>query len=295
MTWDGNHDYKKREDYTDQEWKKMGASENLAALRYWGQDQNHGNAQGGNKDWLKYQEGGGDQARMWMDLSQGEQRDYQAKHGDNAEEHYSRANAGNFWTNHDTDNLKDWSEEAYFDNLPEYMKERYDTSKKGHYTYDDSPGHQYTVGQGRREADAYQTKQQEAYERANSYSNDDSGDDGDDGSNDPPPTTEPDVPLTDEQEEQQKHAQFAQGVTDRAKDNAAPRVDTAEVRSKTDKRSQYLRDQATLHGVNIWGDRDHKNSPRPSFVLPDSAEKPDAPDFQSMYEQTLSQLKQYQL
>ncbi len=169
MTWNGVHDYKKLEDYTDQEWKKMGWDA-IDAERYWGKNYNYHNRDGGDKDWMKYEQGGGDKVRMWMDLGLGEQRDYQAKHGDNAEEHYTRANAGNFWTNHDPDNLKDYSEEAFFRDAPDWMTERYDPNRKSPYgvtyTYDPSPGHEYAVGTTRRAADAYQTKQQEAYERS---------------------------------------------------------------------------------------------------------------------------------
>jgi len=179
MTWNGVHDYKKREDYTDQEWKKMDPWDNIDAERYWGKNWNYFNRDGGDKDWMKYEQGGGDKVRMWMDLGLGEQRDYQAKHGDNAEEHYTRANAGNFWTLHDPDNLRDYSEEAFFREAPDYIKERYDLNRVAGprpgisgagrgvtYTYDPSPGNKYAVGTTRRAADAYQTKQQEAYERS---------------------------------------------------------------------------------------------------------------------------------
>ncbi len=179
MTWNGVHDYKKLEDYTDQEWKKMDPWDNIDAERYWGKNWNYFNRDGGDKDWMKYEQGGGDKVRMWMDLGLGEQRDYQAKHGDNAEEHYTRANAGNFWTLHDPDNLRDYSEEAFFREAPDYIKERYDLNRVAGprpgisgagrgvtYTYDPSPGNKYAVGTTRRAADAYQTKQQEAYERS---------------------------------------------------------------------------------------------------------------------------------
>ena len=77
MTWDGNHDYKKPEDYTEKEWKKMGW-EATEAERYWGQNYNYHARDGGNKEWMQYEKGGGDKVRMWMDLGLGEQREYQS-------------------------------------------------------------------------------------------------------------------------------------------------------------------------------------------------------------------------
>jgi len=291
MAWDGEHDYKKREEYSDSEWAAVSHKDKMATKQYWGTEQHLKGAQGGNKEWMDYQAGGGDKVQMWENLSKGEKRDYQAEHGKGSKKKYTQENAGNFWTNHDPENLTDYSEEAFMKGLEDkpWQKGRYDQYKSGKWDYDE------IHGTSRSNADAYQTKQQEAWQRAQKFSQDGSDEDPDTGT-DPDPGTDPGAdPVDPEVEEQQKHAEFAQGVTDRAKENAAPRVDTAEVRSKTDKRSQYLMDMATLQGVNIWGDRDHKNSPRPNFVLPDSAERPDAPDFQSMYEDTLAQLKQYQL
>ena len=283
MAWDGEHDYKRRDEYSDKEWDAMDHSDKMAQKQYWGTEQHLKGAQGGNKEWMDYQKEGGDKVQMWENLSKGDKREYRAEHGKGAQKKYRQDNADNFFVAHDPENQTDWSEEAFYEGLDPWMKERYEKGTAG-YKYED------TVANSRARADEYQAKQQEAWQRAQKFSQT-----GSDEDPDTDPGTDPDDPPVDPLEDAPEHAQFAQGVTNRARANAAPRIDTAEVRSKIDKRSQYFMDQATLQGVNIWGDRDHTNSSRPSFVLPDSAGSPDAPDFKAMYEETLAQLKQYKL
>ena len=50
-----------------------------------------------------------------------------------------------------------------------------------------------------------------------------------------------------------------------------------------------------MQGVKVWGDRDHSNASRPSFVMPESPVSVDAPDLQKMYDQVMDQLKGYKI
>ena len=293
MAWDGEHGYKKREEYSDSEWAAVSHKDKMATKQYWGTEQNLKGAQGGNKEWMDYQAGGGDQVRLWEDMGKGERRDYKAEHGKGSKKKYAQENAGNFWTNHDPENPTDYSQEAFMEGLEDkpWQKEQYESGK---WDYNDIHGN------SRSNANDYQTKQQEALERANQHAGntDTEPDEPDTGTDpDPDPGTDPTPdPVDPEVEEQEKHAEFSQGVVDRANANAGSyHVNTAAVRAKGDARIQNMWDRATMQGVKVWGDRDHSNASRPSFVMPESPDPVDAPDFQSMYDQVMEQLKGYKI